>query len=193
MPTPHPLEAPTLLDNQDLISDVFIDLELLAIWLYIKAREWYLCSKWEGKWEKNINIIWDLKSHIWRSHGKHNDSGTSTFFCRCPWCSQAPGGRVWQMKERVHKVLESPAAREEERREETATLAWFCATWAAAEAPQTSRGLLPGRGFRKACSWASAFPLTSCEIPGKVLDLLTFNFFHNEMTSTKSTFLGCWK
>lgn len=96
-----------------LIPYVCIDLEFLEIWLYslyIKAREWYLGSKRKGKGERKINIIRDLKSQIWMSHGKHNDSRTSTFFFRCVWSSQVLGGQIWQIQKKIHKVLESPAA-----------------------------------------------------------------------------------
>lgn len=102
-----------------LIPYVCIDLEFLEIWLYslyIKAREWYLGSKRKGKGERKINIIRDLKSQIWMSHGKHNDSRTSTFFFRRAWSSQVLGSQIWQIQKKIHKVLESPAACAEGRR-----------------------------------------------------------------------------
>lgn len=96
-----------------LIPYVHIDLELQEIWLhsfYIKAREWYLGSAWEGKRERKINAIWDLQRYIWMSHSKHNNSESSTFFYRCSWNSQVFGDQTCQIREKIHKVLESPEA-----------------------------------------------------------------------------------
>ena len=85
------------------------------------------------------------------SCSKHDDSETSTFFCRCFWSSQVLGGQIWQIHKKIHKVLESHEGMKKEGRGNIHGCPNPCNQAQQQRAAGSSpEGLLPGRGDRKA-------------------------------------------